>query len=96
MGSAPELLALRKEVLVARASLQRLRAGVEIEGLREILRWPRAATSIAASPEGRSMLFGLLLLVAGRTRAGRIVRWAGAGVLVAKVVSLLARRGDES
>jgi hypothetical protein len=90
VSDALELLALRKEVLVARASLQRLKAGIEIDALRESTRWPRVASSIAASPQGRSMLLGLLLAAAGPTRAGRLIRWAGGVVLVARVVSLLA------
>ena len=94
MSSALELLALRKDVLVARASLQRLQAGLEIAALRERVRWPRVASSIASSARGRSVLLGLLLMVAGRARARRLVRWTGGVVLVAQAVSLLARQDD--
>lgn len=91
MGSAREFLALRKEVLVARASLQRLKIGVELDALREDLRWPRFAVAIAASPPGRSALLGALLLVAGRGRATRLIRIAAGALALAKLASTLTR-----
>lgn len=91
MNSPRELLALRKEVLVARASLQRLKIGGELDALRESLRWPRAVAAIAASPQGRSVLFGLLLLLAGRGRVARLVRAGAGAVALVKLVSMFAR-----
>jgi hypothetical protein len=51
MSSASELLALRKEVLLARSSLQRLKSARAAGALRESLRWPRAAAAVVASPQ---------------------------------------------
>lgn len=91
MNSPRELLALRKEVLVARASLQRLKVGHELEALREGMRWPRAVAAIATSPPVRSLLFGLLLLVVGRGRVARLVRLGAGAVALAKVAGAFAR-----
>ena len=87
-----ELLALRREVLVARASLQRATIAREVEELRGSLRWPQAAASIAASPLARSLAFGALVLVVGRGRLARLVRLAAAAVGALKLASALARR----
>jgi hypothetical protein len=96
MSDSRELLVLRREVLVARASLQRLRAARDLDTLREGLSWPGAVASIATSTAGRSVLLGLIVLVAGRGRAARIVRLAGAAILVAKLVAGLARKGPST
>lgn len=90
MSSPRELLALRKEVLVARATLQRLKVACEVEALRENLRWPRAVAAIAASPPARSALFGLLLLVTGRGRLARFVRIAAATLALTRLAGRLA------
>jgi len=100
VNSARELLALRKEVLVARASLQRLKIGSELEALREDLRWPRAVAAIATSRAIRSALFGGLLILAGRGRAARLVRAAAAVAALIKTAGWFAHRtpvatGDE-
>ncbi len=92
MNSARELLALRKEVLVARASLQRLKIGAELEALREDLRWPRAVVAIATSRPVRSALFGALLILAGRGRAARLVRTAAAVAALFKMAGWFAQR----
>jgi hypothetical protein len=94
MSSGRELLALRKEVLVARSSLQRLRIARDLGALRESLRWPQAAAAIAGSPPGRSVLFAALLLLARRGRLVRLVRGIAMGVAVARLVRLLFRSED--
>lgn len=91
MSSRRELLALRREVLVARASLQRVAIARDVETLRGSLRWPRAAASIAASPLARSLVFGALVLIAGRGRVGRLIRLAATALSAMKLAAALAR-----
>lgn len=95
MNSARELLALRKELLVARSSLQRLKIARDLGALHESLRWPHAAAVIAASPPARSVLFGLLLLLGGRGRFTRMLRGAAAILAVAKLAWLLTHGKDQ-
>jgi hypothetical protein len=85
MSSELELLALRKDVLVARASLQRLRAARDASAIAQGLRSPRAIASLAGSAPGRSLLFGALMLLVGRGRVSRAVRFAGGLLAVVKV-----------
>ena len=85
MSSSPDVVVLRKELLLARASLQRLKLRHEIDGFRESLRWPNAVGAIAASPKVRSLTFALLLAVAGRWRVARLVRGAAIAVVVARL-----------
>ena len=87
MSSELELLELRKNVLVARASLQRLKIGVELQVLREDLRWPRAVATIAKSRPVRSALFGGLLVLVGRGRLARFIAAAAAALALAKVAA---------
>jgi hypothetical protein len=93
MSSASELLALRKEVLLARSSLQRLKIARDAGALRESLRWPRAAAAVVASPQGRSVLFGALLLLAGRGRFARLVRGTAAIVGLGRLAWVLTHQG---
>jgi hypothetical protein len=79
MNESREILALRKDLLVARAQLQRLKIARQAGELRESLNWRNAATTLATSPS-RALVFGLLLLVAGRGRMASVLR-IGAGVV---------------
>jgi hypothetical protein len=92
MSSELELLELRKNVLVARASLQRLKIGVELQVLREDLRWPRAVSAIAKSRPVRTALFGGLLVLVGRGRLARFVAAAAAALALAKVAAAFTHR----
>ena len=89
MNNRQELLALRREVLVARSSLQRLKIGRDVDALRESLNWPRALRAAASTPQGRSLLFGVLLLAAGSGRLARMVRMAAGVLAVAKLGAML-------
>lgn len=91
MNSGRKLLALRKDVLVARSSLLRLRAAADVQALRESLSCARVRTTIAASPVARNALFGALLLVAGGQRLARFVRIAAVALAVAKAAAAVAR-----
>ncbi len=85
------MLALRKEVLLARSALQRLTLARDVQALREGLRWPRAAAAIASSPASRSLLLGALVLLAGRGRIARLLRNVGLALGVARLgVALFA------
>ncbi|HLX22695.1 MAG TPA: hypothetical protein VKR38_05060 [Usitatibacter sp.] len=59
-------LAARKQLLSARAALQRLQVSVEIERLRDKSRWVGSVAGAA------------LLLLGRRTRVARVLRWAAA------------------
>jgi hypothetical protein len=91
MNESREILALRKDLLVARAQLQRLKIARQAGELRESLNWRNAAATLAASP-GRSLFFGLLLLVAGRSKVAKLVRIAAGAVALAKVAGVFATR----
>ena len=91
MSRDGELLALRKDVLVARSCLLRLKAANELQSLRESLTCREIAGSITGSARVRSALFGTLLLVAGGGRLGRFLRVAAIGVAVARVAALVAK-----
>jgi hypothetical protein len=91
MNSERELLALRKNVLAARSSMLRLKAAVEIESLRESLACREMAGTIMGSSGVRSLLFGSLVLLAGRSGLGRLIRAAMAGIAIAKAVTMVGR-----
>ncbi|HXS52443.1 MAG TPA: hypothetical protein VN782_07925 [Usitatibacter sp.] len=87
-----KLLELRREVLVARSAMLRLRAAGEIEALRESVTLPGLVGSVASSGPARSMLFGTLLVVLGGTRLSRMLRLAAGIVAGARLVRFLVRQ----
>ena len=91
MNESREILALRKDLLIARAQLQRLKIAREVGDLRAGLNWRNAVTTFTSSP-GRSLFFGLLLLVAGRSKLANLVRIAAGAVALAKVAGVFATR----
>lgn len=97
MNESREILALRKDLLIARAQLQRLKIAREVGELRAGLSWRNAASTLASSP-GRSLGFGLLLLLAGRSKVANLVRIAAGALALAKVAGAFAatRRGASS
>jgi len=92
MNSELEALAARKQLLVARASLQRLEAATEIARLRDRLQWSRSVGALAASTQVRSLLFAAALLALRRTRFVRAARWAGIALTVLRFVRFALRR----
>lgn len=74
MSRSLDLLALRKEMLVTRASVQRLRVVREVEALREELRLPRVVRGLARSKGTRGALLSLALVLTGRGSIGRWLR----------------------
>jgi hypothetical protein len=79
MSSELEQLAARKQLLVAQASVQRLQAAMDVENLRESMRFQRAAMSLATSTPVRSLIAAGLLLLFQRRRVTRAARWASLG-----------------
>jgi len=94
MNRARETLAMRRELLVTRAALQRLRATHDVLALREGLRWPLAGGAWASSVPVRLGILGLLML-AGRRRA-RLLRIAAVAMAAGMFVARLARPADRS
>jgi len=89
-----EILVTRKELLVARASLQRLQAAHQVEALREGLRWPRPIAALATNRRALSVAGALLLFVLARTRFARAARWAGIAVAVLGIIRDAGPHGD--
>jgi hypothetical protein len=87
MSRSLELVALRKELLVTRASVQRLRLAHQMGVLREELRLPRLAKGAMSSTAARGAIWPLVLMVAGRGRLGRWLRGAALAMSVAAMAS---------
>ncbi len=85
MSSELELLGTRKQLLVARASLQRLQAVRDADALRESLRWPRPVVGLATSPRALSIVGALLLLLLARRRIALAARWASVALAVLQI-----------
>jgi hypothetical protein len=90
MSREADLLALRKEVLVARSSFLRLKAAAEAQSVRESLTFREIGGAMAGSSGVRSALFGTLLLVAGSRGLGKLVRMAGVAVALVRGATALA------
>lgn len=91
MSDKRELLALRRDVLVARSAMLRLRAARDMQALRESLTLSGIATSVTSSTRTRSMLFGTLLVVLGGRGLSRVLRFTAALLAGAKLVRLVGR-----
>ena len=90
MNRPLETFALRKQLLVARSSLCRLKIRHEVEVMRESLTWRRAGSAVAGSLPVSSAVF---LIAAGGLGHGRMARWlafAGRALAIARLASLAA------
>ena len=85
MSDSTELLALQKEVLLARSSLGRLRIRRDMGRMRESLSFGAIAPGIAASGPARELALGLLLSGLGGRRVSRVVAFAGRALIVARI-----------
>ena len=83
---------MRRELLVARASLQRATIARDIDTLRGSLRWPQAVASFGASPLARSLVFSALVLLARHGRVARLLGLAAGALGAVKLTLALARR----
>ena len=91
MNRRLELLQLRREVLVARSTMLRLRAARDVQALHESLSFSGIATSVTTSTRARSMLFGTLLVVLGGRGLAKALRLAAAVLAGAKLLRLVGR-----
>jgi hypothetical protein len=89
VASELELLAARKQLLVTRASLQRLQAGSEAAALRDRFRLPDSIGSVVRDPQMRSLAIAAALFAVRRPRFASVVLFAG----IAFIVARLFRRG---
>ena len=80
-----ELLVARKEMLAARASVQRLQAAVQVDAIRESLRWPRPLVAAATSPRGLAVAGAAVILILARSRLATAARWAGTAVALLRL-----------
>jgi hypothetical protein len=85
MSDPAELLAIRKELLVARSSLYRLRIGRDLARVRESVSPGSVGSAIAGSAPARELVLGLLLSGVGGGRVSRLVRLAGRALVVARL-----------
>jgi len=97
MSDSKPSLADRKGLLLARSSLYRLTLARDAQLLRESLQWRNLASSATHSGAARPLLFGALMLLAGRSRLGAIVGLATRALMLVKaasaVIGMLRRRG---
>lgn len=90
MNDPDELLALRKQVLVARIALCRLRIGRDVAAVRESLSLPKAGAAIAGSHAGRALGLGLLASAFGSGRVAHVIALAGRALVFARVALAVA------
>lgn len=91
MNGNDDNLALRKELLIARSSLCRLKIRHEVQCLRNSLTWREAGAAAAQSPAARDALFLLAAEGIGRERTARWLAVAGQVLAIAKLVSLVVQ-----
>jgi hypothetical protein len=85
MSDAARDLALRKELLLARSSLYRLKLQGEVEAVRRSLSWPRAGMAIVSAGPARKLAFDLAVDVVGRDRVARYLTMAHRALAVARL-----------
>jgi hypothetical protein len=85
-ASAGELLAERKALLLARSSLYRLALAHEADLLRQSFTLRNLASSATGAGALKPLIFGALLLVAGRSRIARLLGLATRVIAVVKMV----------
>lgn len=90
MSDRLELLALERQLLVARSGLCRLRLRSRSMAVRRALSWPQAAAAAAATPAASRAVFDVAVAIAGTRRAERAVRLAGRALAIARFAWALA------
>jgi hypothetical protein len=88
MNRNEDNLALRKELLVARSSLYRLKIRHEVETFRHHLSWREAGAEAVRTPAARDALFLLAAEGIGRSRTARWLAVAGQVLAIAKLINL--------
>ena len=85
MSKQTELLALQREVLLARSSLCRLKIQRDAIRLRQSVSLRQVGTAIAGSAPTRQLVLGLLLSRLGGRRVSRVVAFASGALAVARI-----------
>lgn len=85
MSESQELLAIRKDLLVAQSSLYRLKVARDAARVRESLSPGSVGAAIAGSGPARNMALGLLLAGLGSGRVSRLIRLASRALVVARL-----------
>jgi hypothetical protein len=88
MNKPGDELALRKEVVLARSSLCRLKIHYRAAALRHSISWRGAATAVAAAPPARAALFLLAAEGLGHERTARWLAYAGRALAAVRLTSL--------
>ena len=89
MKQSREELAARKELLIAKSTLHRLRLQHGALELRRSVATPRGVLAIATAPVVRPLLFSALLVVVGGRRLSRVLKGAMAALTIAKAIHAL-------
>ncbi len=88
MPERPDDLALRKEILVARASLCRLKIRYNASTLRQGLTWRHAFAGVAGSAPARDAALLLVAEGVGRHRVARWLAFAIRALAIARLTNL--------
>ncbi|MFI5401226.1 MAG: hypothetical protein ACHQZQ_09275 [SAR324 cluster bacterium] len=88
MNKSWEELALRKKVLVAKSTLQRLEIRRDLQGIADSLGWVRTGAKAVGSFSARAGLLGLALRRVAGSPVGQAVAFTSGLVLLSRVASL--------
>jgi hypothetical protein len=88
MNKTMEELALRKQVLVAKSTLQRLEIQRAAQGISDSLGWVRTGAKAVTALSVRTGLLGLALRRATNSPVGQAVALTSGLILLGKVASL--------
>lgn len=91
MSPRDDVLALQKEVLLARSALYRLRIHRDVAQVRDGLSLARAGTALAGSARFREVALGLAATGLGGGRIARLIALAGRAVVIARLALALYR-----
>jgi len=84
----PDRFAQRKQLLVARSTLCRLRLRHDAIALRERFTGRHAVSAVAGSPAGRSAAFALAVEILGTERMAALLATARRALAIARIVRL--------
>jgi hypothetical protein len=88
MTEESELLAQRKQLLLARSSLGRLQIQHQLTNVYASVSWTRIGIKAATSLPVRSALFGLAVSRLGHNRVAQLIALASKAVLFAKITGV--------
>jgi hypothetical protein len=91
MSERDDVLALQKEVLLARSALCRLRIHRDVLQVRQGLTFARAGTALAGAAPVREIALGLAATGLGGGRVARLIALAGRAVVIARLALALYR-----